>query len=105
MISMKKTLTIITGGLRGFTALADPGGRLPPGPWVSMEGVLLKHDIYEKNPNHHHHRGPPWIRRPRRPWGESAARPLVPTPPRKIKLEAGVRPLGEVTGTCSPPRH
>ena len=28
-----------------------------------------------------------------------------PTSPRKIKLEAGVRPLGEVTGTCSPPRN
>ena len=28
-----------------------------------------------------------------------------PTSPRKIKLEAGVRPLGEVMGTCCPPRN
>ena len=68
MNTMKKTLTIIKGTLGAFAALASPGGRPPRGPWVSMEGVLRKHEYYEKNPNHHH-RGPPWIRRPREPWG------------------------------------
>ena len=61
MNTMKKTLTIITGGLRGFAALANPGGGCRQAP--------------------------------------------SPTSPRKVKLEAGVRPLGEVTGTRCPPRN
>ncbi len=61
-VMMDRSLTIITtGGLRGFAALADPGGGCCEAP--------------------------------------------SPTSPRKIKLEAGVRPLEEVMGTCSPPRN
>ena len=34
-----------------------------------------------------------------------AARPLGASSPRKTKVEAGVRPLGRMTGTCCPPRN
>ena len=51
-----------------------------------MEGVLCKLRIYVLGPF-------PCCQTP------------SPTPPGKIKVDAGVRPLGEVMGTCCPPQN
>ena len=42
---------------------------------------------------------------PSRTLGRGCCEAPSPSSPREIKLEAGVCPLGEVTGTCSPPRN
>ena len=65
----------VRGDLREGAWRPAPPGKVPrrrQAPWrVCCSNMISK----EKNPNHHH-RGPPWIHRPREPWGESAARPL-----------------------------
>ena len=64
----------VRGDLREGAWRPAPPGKGPrrrQAPWrVCCSNMISK----EKNPNHHH-RGPPWIHRPREPWGESAARP------------------------------